>query len=658
MEEQRPDPEKLLKQVQEEERQKKEGKLKIYLGASPGVGKTYTMLHDAIALREQGLDVVIGVVESHGRQEIESLIQNLEILPREAIEYKGQTLHEFNLEATLKRNPGLVLMDEMAHTNAQGLLHDKRWQDIKEILDRGIDVYTTLNVQHIESRSDIAAQIIHVQIKETVPDSMIELADTIELVDLPPEDLLRRLQEGKVYISPQIELAKEYFFRKGNLIALRELALRVTAERVGVQVLLYRQGQGIKNVWPTKEKILVCVGPGTESIRLIRIARRLAAGLQSEWTAVYVDSPKIHLSEAQRNSALENLRLAEQLGAETRTLVGNELVQEIITFAQEQNITQIIVWKTIRALWKDFLFRSLANEIVRHSGSINIYIVTGAPGQILPSKLKHQKRLIPWEIYWISTGMIFIATVINFFLYRTLGVYNLMIIYLLGVTFVALFGQMGPSILASILSVLAYGFFFMPAFHGFTFSDIKYFITLLIMLLVTQVVSHLTILSRRQIEVARLAERHTAALYTLTRKLATTRGLTPLLQAAVQYLSELFDSEVLAMIYEDHKLTVRATSKIDHILDEKDQSIAQWVYDLGQNAGIGTHTLPSSNALYVPLRTSEKTMGVLRLKPILSGHLLTPEQMRLLEACASQIALGIEVDQLHDQAKESPLKNF
>lgn len=651
MEDQRPDPEKLLKQVQEEERQEKQGKLKIYLGASPGVGKTYTMLHDAIALREQGLDVVIGVVESHGRLEIEALLQNLETLPRQAIEYRGQTLHEFNLDATLKRNPGLVLMDEMAHTNAEGLLHTKRWQDIKEILDRGIDVYTTLNVQHIESRSDIAAQIIHAQIKETVPDSMIELAETIELVDLPPEDLLKRLQEGKVYISPQIELAKEYFFRKGNLIALRELALRVTAERVGAQVFLYRQGQGIKNVWPTKEKILVCVGPGTESIRLIRTARRMATGLQAEWLAVYIDSQKLHVSKEQRNSAVQNLRLAEQLGAETRTLVGYDLVQEITSFAHEQNVTLIMVWKTIRTSWKDFLLKSLANEIVRHSGEINVYIVTGMTGHSLLSKPNHQKRLIPWEIYWVSFGIITLATVVNFFLYHRLGVNNLMMVYLLGVTLVALFGQTGPSLLASVLSVLAYGVFFIPAFHGFTFTDIKYFITLLIMLLITQVISHLTILSRRQTEVARLAERHTAALYTLTKQLATTRGVNQLLVAAVRYLSELFDSEVLALIYEDHKLTVRATSKTDHVLDEKDQSIAQWVYDLGQVAGLGTHTLPSSDALYVPLHASEKTIGVLRLQPTLSKHLFTPEQMHLLEACANQIALGIEVDQLHDQTK-------
>ena len=377
MKKERPDPEELLKRVQEEERQKNRGKLKIYLGAAPGVGKTYTMLQDAIQQRLGGLDVVAGVLESHGRREIEEMLAKIEILPRQIVEYRGKKLVEFDLNGALKRNPAIILIDEMAHTNAPGLLHAKRWQDIKEILHRGIDVYSTLNVQHIESLNDVVMQITQIKIKETVPDSIIELADTIELVDLSPEDLLRRLKEGKVYLPQRIEVAKQHYFRKGNLIALRELALRITAERVKSQALLYRQGEGIERIWHIKNKILVCVGSRPESAKVIRVARRMATSLQADWIAVHVDAARISLSEDAKNNAIANLRFAEKMGAETKILIGSDFVQEILSFAREQNVTQIMIWKQIQPRWKEFFFRSLADEIVRHSGDIDIYVVTG-----------------------------------------------------------------------------------------------------------------------------------------------------------------------------------------------------------------------------------------------------------------------------------------
>jgi two-component system sensor histidine kinase KdpD len=377
MAEQRPTPEQLLQRVQEEERQQRRGKLKIYLGAAPGVGKTYAMLQDALAQHVEGLDVIVGVVETHGRQEIEAMLKKLESLPHKIMDYRGKKFAEFDLDAAFKRNPALILMDEMAHTNIPGSRHTERWQDIKEILNHGIDVYTTLNVQHVESFNDVVAQIIGVQVKETVPDSILELADTIELVDLPPEELLQRLQEGKVYIPEQAALAKEHFFRKGNLIALRELALRVTAECVETQVLLYRQGEGIQRIWPTQERLLVCVGPGTKSAKVIRAAKRMATGLQAEWIAVHVEAPRLRLSQAQHNNAMQNLRAASLLGAETRILHGHDLVKEIINFAHEWNITKIIIGKQIRPRWKDFLFRSLADELIRHSEEIDVYIITG-----------------------------------------------------------------------------------------------------------------------------------------------------------------------------------------------------------------------------------------------------------------------------------------
>lgn len=657
--EKRPNPERLLQRAQEEERKAQKGRLKIYLGAAPGVGKTYTMLQDAHAKRKQGLDVIVGVVETHGRREIESLLTNFELLPRQTIEYRGQHLTEFDLDAALKRNPGLILIDEMAHTNAPGLRHAKRWQDIKELLDRGIDVYTTLNVQHIESLNDVVSQIIHNRIQETVPDSMLELADTIELVDLPPEDLLKRLQEGKVYFSEQAEVAVDNFFRKGNLIALRELALRTTAERVGAQVLLYRQGQGIKHIWPTKEKILVCVGSRVESTRLIRAARRLATRLQAEWIAVHVETPRLHLSEQERSNAIQNLRLAEQLGADTRILTGFDVIKEITTFAHEQNITQIVIGKHSRSRFRDMIFGSLADELVRESGEIDVYIVTAESSDIKPPPLKPSptKHHTPWRVYGIAVGVVAIATLIDFILQPYLHPSNFIMVYLLGVIIVALFGCIGPSLLASVLSVLAYGYFVIMPFSNFAISDIQYIFTLIVMLLVTYLISHLTIVNRLQAVAAHLAEQRTATLHTLSRQLSATRGVDKLLNTAVRYIGEVFDSEVLAMLPEDSHLIVRAGYKTEHELNANEYGVAQWVCDLGQIAGMGTDTLPYSDALYIPLLTTQGTIGVLRIRPLTQHeYLWTPQQMHLLEAAANQIATAIEVDRMQEQTKKSEFK--
>ncbi len=657
MAKERPSPEKSLQNVREEEKLERHGKLKIYLGAAPGVGKTYTMLQDALAKRAQGLDVVVGVVEAHGRKEIEELLKNLEILPRQKIEYRNKQLTEFDLDAALKRDPAVILIDEMAHTNIPGLRHDKRWQDIKEILDHGIDVYTTLNVQHIESLNDIVAQIVGIRVKETIPDSMLEIANTIELVDLPPEDLLKRLQEGKVYVPEQAELAGHHFFRKGNLIALRELALRVTAERVEAQVLLYRQGEGIERIWPTKERIMVCVGPGSQSLKAIRTARRMAVNIQGEWVAVHVQAPRLHLSEAQRNSAIENLRLAERLGAETQILTGFDVVKEILSFARERNITRIVIGKQIRPRWKEWLFGGLVDELVRKSDEIDMYIVHQDAASIKSVKPLTKKYDIPWLIYGISMGVVAIATIINFFLFPHLIHTNILImIYLLSVTLVALFGRMGPSILASILSVLVYDFFFIPPRYSFAVANIQYFFTIIVMLLVSLIISYLTILMRRQAKIAQVGQRRTASLNLLTRQLASSRGVDKLLDIAVHYIADAFDSEVMALLPENNHLTVRAKTRADQTLSDKENSVAQWVYDLGQMAGLGTDTLSFSDAIYLPLSTSRGSVGVLRVRPTQPQHLFTPEQMHLLEGSANQIALALEVDRLEDQAKKSELQ--
>jgi two-component system sensor histidine kinase KdpD len=651
--ERRPNPEELLKSVQEEERLAQRGKLKVYLGAAPGVGKTYMMLQDALAKRAQGLDVIVGVVESHGRQEIISLLNNFEILPRQEIDYRGNKIAEFDLDSALNRSTGLFLMDEMAHTNAPGLRHEKRWQDIKEMLDRGIDVYTTINVQHIESLSDLASQIIHARVKETVPDIMLETADTIELVDLPPEDLLKRLQDGKVYFPRQAELAAEHFFQKGNLIALRELALRFTAERVGAQVLLYRQGRGIRHVWPSRDKILVCVGSGPETTKVIRAARRMAASLQAKWIALRIDSPRFPSTEEQHDRVIQNLRFAEKSGAETRIITGFDLAKDIINFARENNITKIIIWKRINSRWRDFLFGNLADDVMRISNEIDVYIITGEDNETPLERKTPLKQVIPWKVYAMSLGMVALCTALDFILYPYLHVSNLIMVYLLGVTIVALFGRSGPSTVASVLSVLAYGFFFTPQTISFSLNDMQYFFTLIVMLLVTQVISHLTVLSRRQAQAASLAEHRTATLHRLSQQLATARGVDKLLDIGSRYMGEVFDSEVIVLLPEGNQLMIRANYRTDPVLSAKEQGVAQWVYDLGQVAGLGTDTLPFSEAIYIPLLASHGSIGVLRVHPAHSQQLLAPEQMRLLEACVNQLASAIEVDRLEEQTKRA-----
>ncbi|MFI4962515.1 MAG: DUF4118 domain-containing protein [Legionellales bacterium] len=657
MVDQRLDPDRLLARAQEEARQEGRGKLKIYLGAAPGVGKTYEMLHDALEKRAKDLDVVVGIVESHGREDIDHLLADFEIIPRKVIEYHGTSCLEFDLDAALQRNPGLILVDEMAHTNAPDERHPKRWQDIKELLDRGIDVYTTLNVQHIESIKDDAAQIIKAPITETVPDSMIERADAIELVDLPPEELLKRLDEGKVYIPQQAVLAREHFFRKGNLIALRELALRTTAKRVGTDVLWYRQGEHIKHIWPSKEKILVCVGPRPDSLKLIRAAKRMANGLAAEWLAVYIDTPRIRGYSSDRNKAIQNLRLAEVLGAETHILTGLDIVKEVMNFAHEQNVTLIMVWKHLLTRWRDWFRRNLTDELVRSSGEIDVYIMTGERTEAPTGGIgtTTTPKPFPWRTYAIALGVVALATLTNTLLDPLIGASNQIMIYLVGVTFVALLGRIGPSVLASTLSVIAFDFFFIPPFYTFSLPHIKYFFILVAMLLTAQIIIHLTILTRRQAEYARKAQQQTTALYTFSRKLTTTRGVDKLLALGLPYMASAFNSEVMVLLPGKASLEVQSSYPPQFELTAKELSIAQWVYDMGQPAGFSTDTLSFSSALYLPLLGAISPVGVLRIKSLRS-ELYSPEQRGLLESCTNQLALALEVERLQEKSREKELE--
>lgn len=662
MNEKRPSPEMLLQKLKAEEKLENRGRLKIYLGAAPGVGKTYTMLEDALAKRREGVDIIAGVLESHGRVEIEEKLKNLEILPKQQVIYRDKKLEEFDIDGALKRHPSIILMDEMAHTNVPGVRHKKRWQDIKEILDKGIDVYTTLNVQHIESYSDIVSQIVHVTIKETVPDFMIDLADTIEVVDLPPKDLLRRLKEGKVYYPKQAEIAVGNFFRMGNLTALRELALRATAERVISEALLYRQGEGITSIWPLKEKILVCVGANEESIRLIRVAKRMATTMQAQLIAVYVDVPRVRLSEQKRNQGLQNLKFAERVGAETKVLYGFDIVKEIMSFARKQNVTLIMVYRQIRPRLKEIFSNSLVDQIIRASGEINVHVVTGSTAITKPknsgiTKLSgKEKENLPWKSYIISLAIVLLATGLSFLLEPYLGKANLMLIYLLGIITISLFGRMDVSLLSIIMSVLLYDLFFIPPPLSTIFFNPGYLFTLVTMLLASYIISHLTILYQRQAESARIGEHYAAVMNVLAQQLVTTRGINQLLENAILYISDLFNSQVFAILPEGNHLVVRASVRTLENPNEKGMAVAQWVLDFGDMAGLGTETLPSADALYIPLKTSDNILGVLALKPIPPKTDFTQEDIRLLESCAGQIALALEVDRLAEESKKSEIQ--
>jgi two-component system sensor histidine kinase KdpD len=658
--EQRPSPEALLARYHQEQRQQAGGRLKVFLGAAPGVGKTYAMLEAALAKRAEGLDVVVGLVETHGRQETQALLAELEVLPRQVIDYHGHALEEFDLDAALVRRPALLLVDELAHSNVPGSRHIKRWQDVKELLARGIDVYTTLNIQHLESLNDVIAEITGVAVKETIPDAILEQADAVELVDLPPEDLIRRLHEGKVYMPQMAGKALEHFFRPGNLSALRELALRTTAEQVNTQVRSFRAGQAVQETWSTREQLLVCIGPGPGATRLIRVTRRMAARLRVPWLAVHVETPAmLRLSEAERNRIVRHLRLAEQLGGETLTLSGRDVAEEILNLARVRNVTRIIVGKPSHH-WRERLTGSMLERLLRDSSGIDILATRGARGNEGPAplfRIPTFKRTSPWSSYLYSLLGVGLATALCVLLHPYLELSNLVMFYLLAVLVVAMGGWLGPSILAATLSVLCFDFFFVPPYFSFSIAKPQYLITLAVMLLVGLVISRLTVESRRQADNARLRERRTATMHALSRRLASSRGTDNLLQIAVHHIGDVFDSQVVALLPDvQGKLLIRAGYRAEFSMDPKEQSVAQWVYDLGQMAGLGTQTLPFVDAVYVPLLGSKGPVGALRVKPADPNQLIIPEQMQLLEAFTSQTALALEVDRLQEAARQAQLQ--
>ena len=652
----RPDPEALLAQVREEERRASRGRLKIFFGAAPGVGKTYAMLEAARARAREGVDLLVGVVETHGRPETAALLEGLPALPRRTVEYRGIRLQEFDLDAALARRPGLLLVDELAHTNAPGSRHAKRWQDVEELLGAGISVYSTLNVQHLESLNDVVAQITGVTVRETLPDSVFDQADELELADLSADDLLARLREGKVYLPEQVAHAVERFFRKGNLIALRELTLRRAAERVDAQMRLYMRESGIHATWPAGDRLLVSIGPNPEGARLVRAGKRMATGLKCEWRVVYVERPGQAVSPADRDALAANLQLAASLGAETATLSGHNAAEEILAYARDHNVTRIIVGKPTHPRWRDKVFGSVLDQLVRGSGDMDVYAIRGDAGE-RPHRRATAGRPSPLAEYGWAAVVIGACTAIAAVVFRTLNVTDVAMLYLLGVGVVAFRFGRGPSVAAAVASIAAFDFFFVPPYYTFAVSDVRYLLTFGVMLGIALVISALTLRLRAQAEGARARERHTAALYAMSRDLAATRGRSDVAAAIRRHLEGTFAAQVQILLPDEtRRVAIPVGAQLSFPVDEKERSVAQWVFDRSQPAGAGTDTLAAAQALYVPLTGPAGTVGVVGVRPADDKRLQDPGFERLLETFAAQAALALERVRMAEQAQHEQVE--
>jgi two-component system sensor histidine kinase KdpD len=651
----RPDPDELLAQVQAEEQQDKRGHLKIFLGYAAGVGKTYAMLEAAHQRKAEGVDVVVGYVETHKRVETELLVNGLEVIPRRQITYHNVQLSEMDIDSIVNRKPQLVLVDELAHTNAPGSRHPKRHLDVEELLECGINVYTTLNIQHIESLNDVVAQITGTKVRETVPDRVIDAVTDIELIDLPPDELIKRLQDGKVYIPDQAQRAIQKFFRKGNLTALRELTMRRAAERVDDQMRAYMRTRAIPGPWPAGERLLVCISPGAFGERMIHTARRLADELKAEWFAVYVETPgQVHLSQEQRDQVARSLRLAEELGARTASLPGQSVAETVMEYAHRHNITKVIAGKPVHSRWIEFLRGSVVDRLIRLSGLIDVYVINSEAEPQTRKIVEGWRPHRPLIRYFWGLILVGATTGLCTLIAPYISPTNLIVIYLLAVVIAAFYLGRGPAIMTSILGVAAFDYFFVPPFLTLAISDTEYLLTFLGLLAVGLVISQLTSLVREQAEAAKQREVQTVALYELGRDLTETGRLEAVTQTAIAHVGQTFSREVAIFLPVAGVLKIYATSPELAVSDD-DLAVAAWTFERGQPAGRGTDTLPEASMRYQPLKTMRGSVGVLGVKPSTPDRFLTRDQLRNLDAFANQIALAIERARLAEQTRQTEM---
>ena len=659
VETERRNPDELLADVQREEARARRGRLRVFFGASAGVGKTYSMLEAARAARAGGSDIVVGYVEPHGRIETERLLEGLEQLPFLEVRYRGIVRREFDLDAALRRAPAIVLVDELAHSNiAEGEplpRHAKRWQDVEELLDAGISVWTTLNVQHLESLNDVVAGITGVRQQETLPDRIFDEADEVELIDLPPDDLLARLKAGKVYTADRVSTATEGFFRKPNLLALRELALRRTADRVDAAALEFAGQAPTSRPWLARDRFLIAVTPDGQAEQLVRIGKRFADALDAEWLVVSVETPQLlKLSESERNRRIDVLRLAESLGAETVTLDGPSAADALLEYARLRNVTRIVIGEAKRRGWRSWLRRSTTTDLVRRGRGFDVSVIARRESN------KVQRQSVPdsgtkeirWERYWAALLISVCCTGVAAVMYPYFELTNLVAVYLLGATVAALRLGRGPASVAAIANVILLDFCFVPPRFTFAVSSLQYLLTFAVMLVLALVIANLVANVRAQTRVAGARERRTSLLYAMSRELAATRSFNNLAKVAIKHVAETFAGRATVLLPgADGHLHQFQGAGLAGWLEGADLSVAQWVYDHGRPAGLGTDTLPAAVAQYLPLTGTHQTLGVLAVQPTQRRRLLLPEQRHLLETFAGQIALAIERAQRAEEAE-------
>jgi two-component system sensor histidine kinase KdpD len=643
----RPSPDALLDNAERESR----GRLKIFLGAAPGVGKTYEMLMSGRAAIADGLDVVIGVVETHGRKETQALVEGFQVIPRRTVSYRDHQLEEMDIDAILKRRPDLVLIDELAHTNAPGSRHPKRYMDVEEILAQEIDVYSTLNIQHVESLNDVVAQITRVRVRETVPDSVIDEADEVEIIDLTPADLIKRLHEGKVYLPGTAKRATENYFSPGNLTALRELALRRTAQRVDDQLLTHMQANAISGPWAAGDRVLVCIDEQPRGAALVRYARRLADRLRAPWTAVYVETQRFtRLSEADRDRLASTLRLADQLGGDAITLPGRDAAEEIARYARENNVTHIVTGKPQKAGWRELFEGSVSHDLIRHAGNISVHVISGNDQDpVSPQRGSTGSAPRPkFELkpYLLSTAYVTAALGFGLLLSRFLDVRNIALVFLMAVLASAVTVGLWPALFASVISAAVLNFFFLDPLYTLVISDPESVVALGFFFGVAVIASNLTARVQRQASAARQRVRTTEDLYSFSKKLAGTGTLDDVLWATAFQIASMLKVRVVLLLPDHGSIQVKAGYPPDDTLDDADIAAARWAWENNRAAGRGADTLPGAKRLYLPLRTGRMAVGVIGLDNDRQGPLLTPEQQRLLDALADQAAVAIERTQL------------
>jgi two-component system sensor histidine kinase KdpD len=665
-EENRPDPDELLEKIQKQNK----GKLTVFLGAAAGVGKTYTMLEAAHERLAENKKVVIGWIETHGRVETEKMVEGLPRIAPRILEYRGKELREMDIDAIVLQKPEIVLVDELAHTNIPGARHVRRFQDVEEILNHGINVYTTVNIQHMESLNDVVAQITGVIVRETVPDYILEVADNIQLIDIPPEELIKRLKEGKVYVHGQAERALKQFFRPGNINALRELALRFTATRVDQDLTEYMREHDIEGPWPAAGRVMVCVSASPFSAQLIRAARRLSSGLRAELLAVHIETPnrRFPMGEKERDRVIRNMRLAEELGGKTITVVGENLIQEMLETARIHNVTAIVIGKPRHNRLWEILHGSVVDKLIRKSGGLNVYVIQGSAEKESTGFKSGIKTVLPsaQPVYWHYAGGLLMSvcvTVLSWLFRSQFETVNIALLYFLPVLLTAVWWGRWPSYFTALISVLSYDFLFVPPIFNFTVYDIRYIWSFLIFLLISFFIGGRTELLRAEARAARQREKGTRVLYEFSRGIAAVADLDKIAQKMANHTGETIGRNTVVLLPDKNgRLVIKGAydpvhnsiiSNDSFLLPEAEYAVAIWAFEHSQVAGRSSETLPGAQYLYVPLLTGETVGGVFGVK--ITEKKITPEERRLIEAWAGLAAIAIERVKLSEQARQASL---